>query len=416
MPRRMEAFFLLALAAHIAFFSLVSVRPNALALSSIHERIVLPVRVEKPIEEADTTNPPAEKKVLKRTPETISVEPEEIMVIPVPLNNRARWIVELVDIPEEEEPEDALFVSERPSRVEKEVRAEETTDEPKPRRKRKKKTVVKKRKKTRKKPAKRTVARRPRRKPAPEPKPEPVIEPRKEKKKVESVSVPPVPAEGIRTSEGEGNIAVRSGDGEKSRKQITKKDLFPTLGELAQNVPPGGSSEPGRSIPGISGGGTDMPVAPRAPENFLPMVKRRGKITLLNAKSYKFSGFVRRVAKRIFDRFVVGFNPRRFGGSDYNAMKKGAVYEAVMNRAGRTVNVKRRRGSGSSRFDSLARSAVKSGAWDSNVPDGAECADGFVHYVFIPKIIPTNPTTAPDGSRVYANYLILAIAGLKECE
>ena len=159
-----------------------------------------------------------------------------------------------------------------------------------------------------------------------------------------------------------------------------------------------------------------MPGVPSAPENFLPLVKKRGPITLLNAKSYRFSGFVRRVARRIFDRFVMGFQPRRFAGTDYAAMRKGAVYEAIMNRTGRTVNIKRRRSSGSSRFDSLASSAVRKGAWDTNVPDGAECADGFVHFVFIPKITPTNPTTATNGSRVYTNFYILAVAGLKECE
>ena len=156
-------------------------------------------------------------------------------------------------------------------------------------------------------------------------------------------------------------------------------------------------------------------VGAEAPENFLPFVKKRGNITLLNAKSYKFSSFVRRVARRMFDRFVVGFRPESYNGANWSAIKRGASIEAIMNLNGRLVNLRVNRGTGNSRFDSLSQNSVRQEAWDNNVPPGAECADGFIHFLFMPRVIPSNLVDGPQG-RVYSNYLILAIAGIRDCE
>jgi hypothetical protein len=304
--------------------------------------------------------------------------------IPV-INNAARWIVELKDIPREEEPENARYVSERPSRVDEEVQAEHTSREPR---------LASMRERT---GASNTIASAapPRLNPRPETPPAGIQE--------NTHGNPPAPQE-------TGNMPPKPYQGSK---------LFPTLGELAQNGP---NNRPGHAgIPGVNAGDGEngegnVPGIPQAPENFLPLVKKRGPVTLLNAKSYTYSGFVRRVAYRIFDRFVMGFNPRQFEGSDWTDMQKGAVFETIMNTNGRLMNIYERRSSGSEEFDSLVRSSVQKGSWDTNVPDGAECADGFVHFMFIPKILPSEPATVSNGSRIYTSFYLLAVAGLKECE
>jgi len=397
--RHIEVFFLLAIGVHIAFFFIVSIQPANRKVSSIPERVVHTQPKPAPVEKK-APEEPIEQPVERRAPIRVAQLEDPMIVIPVPVNRRPKWIVELIDVPREEDPKSADYVSERPSKVEEELQAERTAREPKPSMKRKKtggkkklRRYIKKRQ-PRKRARKRAVALRT--KPKTRPKPE-------------------IAAAGIPTK-GPGNLPVRRGDEEAVIKPSKKTNLFPTLGELAEGLetPPKAEFAPG--VPIVPGGESDMPGIPSAPDNFLPLVKKRGPITLLNAKSYKFAGFVRRVAMRIFDRFVAGFKPRWYGGTDYMAMKKGASYEAVMNRSGRTVNIKKLRSSGSSRFDSLAADAVKAGAWDTNVPDGAECADGFVHYIFKPRIIPKNPITGADGSRVYSTYWFLATAGIKECE
>ena len=64
---------------------------------------------------------------------------------------------------------------------------------------------------------------------------------------------------------------------------------------------------------------------------------------------------------------------------------RGPVVEATINLNGRMMNSHFVRHSGNRQWDALAMSAVKKGAWDSNVPDGAQCEDGFVHLFFNPQ-------------------------------
>lgn len=400
---------------------------------------------------------------------------EEKVVVPIPNDKNSRWIVKLADIPEEKEPDEAKFVSERPSRVKEEVQAAETSEDPKPvkrvRRPRRNKAVdAVANPSFEAKPAtippvpnpndleNKTEAKNenktapvsnidPKQVPAakaenpvkaqdipeelnkPEIKTAQPVESKNAYPASETTSKPPegVPpgepsAGGVQTPPGKSGAPGKPGDDIENRKKIIKKNLMPSTAELARNVPPGGGAMQKGGAGGLHSdsevetGTEDGVSAPRAPENFIPMVKKRGGITLLNAKSYQFSAFVRRVAHRIFDRFVVGFNPRHFGGADFTAMQRGATYEAVINMSGRSANIKRLRGSGSENFDSLARSAMSSGAWDTNVPDGAQCADGFVHFLFIPKIIPAGPASGPGGEKVYTDFMIMAVAGISDCD
>ncbi len=377
-PRRMEGFFLLALAAHLLLFAVLSVSPGRVEPSSIRETD----KREKP---ADTRPADTDNQVRKkRNSSTRRRNDEPMTVIPLAPDPNRRWIVELTDRPNEEEPERARYVSERPSRVKEEVRAEHTSREP------------------RKSEGKTGAG-------------------NLHKNKHETHPGGPdagsrkTPA-GIKAGDSGEIRARRGGEDEVRNPKPGNADLFPSFEDLARDVPSPHVSSGEKETPGSKGGGGDEPGTARAPENFLPLVKKRGNVTLLNSKSYKYAGFVRRVAQRIFDQFVLGFEPREYAGSDYTLIRKGATLEAIMNTGGRTVNIIHHRDSGADNFDSLAHYAVQKGAWDTNVPPGAECPDGFVHFVFIPRIIPANPTTASDGSRVYTQFYIMAIAGIKECE
>jgi len=376
-PRRMEGFFLLALAAHLLLFSVLSVSPGQVEPSFIREKGQ--ERKSAGMKPEDSGEKVRRKPDSKARPRR---DDEPVTVIPLVPDPDRRWIVELADIPREEEPEKARYVSERPSRVEEELRAEHTSREPK-------KAGGKAGRGGR---AASGAGR-----------------------SGERMAGPGKAPAGIDAGE-RGDIKARRGrDDEVRNPRLGETGLFPTFRDLARDVPSPGEGYRTETKESGEGRG-DEPGTPSAPENFLPLVKKRGNITLLNSKSYKYAGFVRRVAQRIFDQFVIGFDPREFSGGDYTLMSGGATLEAIMNPAGRTVNIMHHRDSGSDNFDSLAHSAVQEGAWDTNVPAGAECPDGFVHFVFIPRIIPARPAYTGDGSRVYTEFYLMAIAGIKECE
>ena len=400
-PRRMEIFFFLALVVHALFFSLVDMRLSTAAAFPLTAESVksLPV-VALPVEEFH-------QKAVENRHETRKMNPEPLVVIPVPADSNVRWIVELADISDEVEPEHARFVSERRSRTDEEMQAEHTSREPRHSLKRREEGSKKRNGTVAEARARRNViALRTNPMSTSQPIPRLTHQP---------TSQPETSPSGIPEA-GEGDMAVSLGNQDNVKRPGYGKNLFPSLGELAQDTQSSRPGTPGATGVGRTDGDSDLPGVPQAPENFLPMVKKRGPITLLNAKSYTFSGFVRRVAHRMFDQFVIGFDPRRFGGSDWSDIQKGAVYEAIMNLNGRAVNIIERRSSGSNTFDSLVKSSVGRGAWDTNVPEGAECADGFVHFMFIPKVIPSEATSAADGSRTYSSFYLLAVAGLKECE
>ena len=365
----------------------------------------------------------------KREPTRVKERPVLLAAIPMAVNNSARWIVDLRDILHEEEPLNARFVSERPSRVDEEMQAEHTSREPnsassqKGAGTRKRKGILEEAHSegnmtASQNPVQPTPPQIPRQASPTSTQPARQAGTQTGRQMTTQATQPQgsPPAGAPTASAGTGGGRTDQANPSAVKRSPGGKNLFPSLGELAQNARSSQSGEPGGGAVGGEGGDSGLPGVPQAPENFLPMVKKRGPITLLNAKSYTFSGFVRRVAHRIFDQFVIGFDPRRFGGSDWSDIQKGAVYEAVMNLNGRAVNIIERRSSGSNAFDSLVRSSVQRGAWDTNIPEGAECADGFVHFMFIPKVIPGEATSAADGSRTYSSFYLMAVAGIKECE
>ena len=126
-----------------------------------------------------------------------------------------------------------------------------------------------------------------------------------------------------------------------------------------------------RSLPGIGD------------NNYLPGLKE-GDVTLLNTKSFVYAGFVRRVAYRIFDRFIFDVRNSDVTQEDLSNMEGYAYVEANMNAQGKLLSVKLLRSSGSQAWDRLAIEACKRATWDANPPKGAEGKDGIIHFVFAP--------------------------------
>ncbi len=126
-----------------------------------------------------------------------------------------------------------------------------------------------------------------------------------------------------------------------------------------------------RAIPGIGD------------NNYLPGLKE-GDVTLLNTKSFVYAGFVRRVAYRIFDRFIFDVRNSDVTQEDLNTMEGHAYVEANMNAQGKLLSVRLLKSSGSPAWDNLAIAACKRATWDANPPKGAEGKDGIIHFVFAP--------------------------------
>lgn len=422
----MEAFVLLALLAHGLFFGVVHISASSFSRRYDDSRLIPVENVPPDIQNALNNAENSQKIHKNRLVPVIVATPEIMVVIPVPADSQPRWIVDLLDIPHEEEPRNARFVSERPSRVEEELQAEITSRKPKKHSKRKSEASTEQENSSQ--PAQavnpRRTARRSHRseeQPAPE-------QPRQTAANIENQNQPQSQEPRIREGEN-GNLPVAENQGEDIPKKATQPknvNLLPTYGELAHGQPAANNAPgipgdhpapvpPAHKTPGLKNEENGVPGVAEAPENFIPFVKKRGNITLLNAKSYKYASFVRRLAYRMFDRFVVGFHPEAYFGANWPRIEQGASIEAVMNLNGRLVNLKVNRNTGNSRFDSLASNSVRQEAWDNNIPEGAECSDGFVHFIFMPRVIPSDPIDSPQG-RVYNSYLIIAIAGLQDCE
>ncbi len=143
-----------------------------------------------------------------------------------------------------------------------------------------------------------------------------------------------------------------------------------TSGELALNslLP---SYSRMKSVPGIGD------------NNYLPGL-REGDVTLLNTKSFVYAGFVRRVAYRIFDQFVLDVRNSDVTASEIDSIDSHAYVEADMDRTGKLMSVRLLRSSGSAVWDRMAVDACRRATWDANPPNGAEGKDGVIHFVFAP--------------------------------
>ena len=115
--------------------------------------------------------------------------------------------------------------------------------------------------------------------------------------------------------------------------------------------------------------------------DFLPNV-RSGDVTMLNTKADQFAPFVRRVAVRVFQNFVILVRRGSDNGGD--ASEEFAAVEAVMDKSGQLValEIKQRSGSSSFSTDRTLEAACREGFFDRNPPSGAEAGDGRIHFLF----------------------------------
>jgi hypothetical protein len=128
--------------------------------------------------------------------------------------------------------------------------------------------------------------------------------------------------------------------------------------------------DPWRS--GVRGGSMD----------FLPAV-REGDVTMLNTKADQFAPFVRRVAVRVFENFIILLR-RSVDGAGHQSVQESATIEAIMDKEGRLVaiNTKDRSLSAALATDRNLQAACREGFFDRNPPAGAEASDGQIHFVF----------------------------------
>lgn len=117
--------------------------------------------------------------------------------------------------------------------------------------------------------------------------------------------------------------------------------------------------------------------------DYLPTVQD-GEVTLLNAKADRHAIFVRRVALQVFG----ALRKQSWSEISYSRLKHASnfitVY-ATMSAEGNLLSVNVRDGSGSSIFDKVVESAVRTGTWDQNPPAGALAEDGTIRFVFKSK-------------------------------
>jgi hypothetical protein len=131
--------------------------------------------------------------------------------------------------------------------------------------------------------------------------------------------------------------------------------------------------------------------------DFLPTV-HEGDITLLNTKAEQFAPFVRRVAMRVLENLRI-FLRRSLGGAGVHGAQEFATVEAVMDRSGRLISLttKERSAQGALDSDRNLQAACREGFFDRNPPDGAQSADGNIHFLFEVRVALIADARGPVG-------------------
>ena len=142
--------------------------------------------------------------------------------------------------------------------------------------------------------------------------------------------------------------------------------------------------------------------------DFLPQV-REGDITMLNTKAEQFAPFVRRVAMRVFENFLIALRRGVFN-SPQSSAQESVVIEAVMSKQGQLlrIDVKDRSPSIALGTDRILQGACHEGCFDRNPPPGAESNDGNIHFLFESQVaITVDPSgRGPRGGVMMAAGLL----------
>jgi hypothetical protein len=139
--------------------------------------------------------------------------------------------------------------------------------------------------------------------------------------------------------------------------------------------------------------------------DFLPDV-REGDITLLNTKAEVFAPFVRRVAVRVFQNFLISLK-RDLAGSALSTTETVEA-EAVMDSRGEMIafTVHQRSARISLASDRRLQQACNDGFFDRNPPPGARAKDGNIRFIFITAV---QSAATPRGN----SYWVQMSAGLR---
>jgi hypothetical protein len=204
--------------------------------------------------------------------------------------------------------------------------------------------------------------------------------------------------------------------GRQSRPQVAALPsldrLLPNAVRLAQEgygqppevVPDVAEQRPRRAL---SGGneGLFIPTGPVGTLDYLPDI-REGDITLLNTKAEVFAPFVRRVALRVFQNFLISLK-KDLSGAPLTTHEEIEA-EAVMDPRGEMIdfNVMRRSSRISLGSDRRLHQACNVGFFDRNPPSGARWQDGNIHFLFATVI---ESVGTPQG----VAFMVQLAAGLK---
>lgn len=111
-----------------------------------------------------------------------------------------------------------------------------------------------------------------------------------------------------------------------------------------------------------------------------------GAYTLLNQKSFRYAGFLNRVFRQVSSQYIrqlyssTTFTMLSTGESGWT------VVETILNPRGEPLSTKIVRFEGSPTLAEVARYAMSQGAWDLNPPAGIESEDGNIHLVLVANV------------------------------
>ena len=159
--------------------------------------------------------------------------------------------------------------------------------------------------------------------------------------------------------------------------------LFPTGEQIAKVL-----AEQRRKAAEATGGGAEnaLPLPVGESLDALDPNLPQGQFTLLNAKSFKYAGFIRRVGQRVFDQMLGQIYSRGFAASIPTGAQGYAIVETIMNTRGEQLSTRIFKLEGEPAYAEAARAAMVRGAWDLNPPAGVEAEDGLIHWVLITKL------------------------------
>lgn len=172
------------------------------------------------------------------------------------------------------------------------------------------------------------------------------------------------------------------------------RELFPSGEQIAKVL-----AEQRKKAAAARGGdgGQDLPVSVGESLDAIDPSVPQGQFTLLNAKSFKYAGFIRRVGRRVFDQLLGQIYSHSFSLGLRPGAEGYAVVETVMNMQGEQLSTRIYRMGGEPAYAEAARVAMVRGAWDLNPPEGAEAEDGLIHWVLVADLryLNTHPRGGP---------------------